>query len=165
MGDRTTVTVTVRERDVASLFDQNEGFTNREEFLEYIGSEDTDSCEGVLTVTDYQGNYGGWDKLTDVLDAHNIEHDHRWESGGDYGGGEKNKRLIEGVLETSEMYDDQMGEAGLAAQLYLLLEDDNVEEVKKIVRDKYKEYNPFEINPIVDKKNSVEFIKEDEKSN
>ena len=161
MGDRTTAYVTVRERDLEAIYQGNYEIKNLEELIQKVYVEDHNIHEGIIEFVDYQANYGNWDSLTQMLDAENIEYDHRWESGGDYGAGERYHRLVEGILKTHEMYDEQQGEWNLISRLHELLKEDKIEEVIKDIKDTYQKMAPpFEIKPLEARVNSVEFVKD-----
>jgi hypothetical protein len=162
MGDRTTCTIIVRERDLEAIYRGNYGIKNFDELLKKVYVEEHDIIEGIVELIDYQANYGNWDSLTDMLDAENIEYDHRWESGGDYGAGEKSHRLVDGVMLTHEMYDENQGEWDLIHRLHELLKEDKIEEVIKDIKETYQRMAPpFEIKPLEARVNSVEFVKEE----
>ena len=162
MGDRTTATITVRERDLEAIYGGNYNIKNLEELIDKVYAEDHNVIEGIVELTDYQANYGNWDSLTQMLDAENIEYDHRWESGGNYGAGERYNRIVDGVMMTHEHYDENQGEWDLISQLNDLLKENKIEDIKNKIKDTYdKMAPPFEIKTLEAKINSVEFVKEE----
>lgn len=159
MGDRTTATVSLSKRDYEYIKNLPNKEWDAKGFDEYMGVEDKNEYENIVELIDYQANYGMWDRLTDVLCNEGIEHDHYWESGGDYGAGCKYVRLVNGELNYVEQYQEQESEANLVKNLKELLDENNMDEVKTKIENLFQEYFPFEITPL-GRSNSVEFIKE-----
>ena len=166
MGDRTFMSIQISEYNWNNLLKKD--FNNDEgKFEEEFGIDEVEIDGGIVTFRENEANYGNNDSLEGYLSENNIEYDKFWADGGDYESGEESCRMVKGEWRSIEVSKSQESEQNLIGQFKKLLDQNNLDEVKKIIEEKYKQWFPFEITPIETTKNtsnSVRFIEDSDLS-
>jgi hypothetical protein len=159
MGDRTTVSIQIKESDWVALAKKyDEG--NETKFESRVGVEENEFFEdGIVHVTCHEVNYAEWNTLEDLLKNEKVPYDKSWGAGGEYRGGHAYYRNVGGEYRGYEMYE---GEDEAIADLEYALEC-----IKKyppdlaasIVEGRIKMKKPFIPTPL-NESNSIVFIKD-----
>lgn len=161
MGDRTTVSIRIKESDWVALAKKYEG-GNETKFETRVGVEENEFLEnGIVHVTAYEVNYAEWNTLEDILKEEKVPYDKEWAAGGDYRGGVAYYRLHEGQYRGYEIVE---GEDDLIRELEEILriiktECYSKELIYNIVEGRLKIKRPFIPSPL-NESNSVDFMKE-----
>lgn len=142
MGDRTSVTITVRRKDYERLL-AKEG-ESEDAFRDAIGADSIDDDGGWIVFQGYEINYADWDDLQDILKENVIPYDKTWEAGGGYSAGESFVRLVDGEMKELEFQEDEMR----LVEFLKNVKDLPADEIKARVQEEYKRLFPWEIEKL-----------------
>jgi hypothetical protein len=143
MGDRTSVTITVRKKDYERLL-AKEG-ESEANLREAIGADTIDDDDGEWVVFQgYEINYADWNELQDILKENLIPYDKTWGTGDNYSAGESYARLIDGKMQELEFQEDEMR----LVEFLKDLKDLPAEKIKEKVLEEYKRQFPWEIEKL-----------------
>lgn len=162
MGDRTTVSIQVSERDWVYLANKYEG-GNETKFESRVGVEENEFFEdGIVHVTQHEVNYAEWNTLEDILKEERISYDKTWGAGGDYNGGSAYYRTVDGQYRGMEIYENEEETIRTLEEVLELLkvEGYSKEQVAQVVESKIYQKRPF-IPDKLNRSNSADFIKEE----
>jgi len=151
MGDRTTVTITLRGCDFKALIDKEYEGSKAKFDMEMSASEINERSNGRIEIIGHEINYGEWEELESILTEHNIDYDKSWDAGDEY---EAGNAYIRGDKKL-EIYDGER--RVLMCLAYLKSVPPN--KVLQVIEEEYKKIKPFEPAPL-DEPNSVKFIKD-----
>jgi hypothetical protein len=159
MGDRTTVTIQVKESHWIALAKKYDG-GDEDKFESRVGVEENEFLEeGTVHLIAHEVNYGEWNTLEDLLRNEQVPFDKSWGAGSEYRGGHAYYRNVDGQYQGYEMYE---GEDDAIADLEYALEC-----IKKyppdlaasIIEGKIKQKKPFVPTPL-NESNSIVFMKD-----
>ena len=142
MGDRTSVTITVRRKDYMRLLAKDGG--TEPDFPDAIGADNIDDDGDWLTIEGHEINYADWGELQDLLKENLIPYDKTWDAGGGYSAGESYVRLIDGEMQELEFHEAEMR----LVQFLKEVRDLPAEEIKAKVREEYQRQFPWEIEKL-----------------
>jgi hypothetical protein len=93
MGDRTTVNVQVRKRDIEAMLAQHN--MTMEEVQDRVQCGTCDVSKLYIEFSADECNYGNWDEIEDFLGKHGIEYNYHWHAGCGYPAGTRYGRKDE----------------------------------------------------------------------
>jgi hypothetical protein len=142
MGDRTSVTITVRRKDYERLL-AKEG-ESESTFRDAIGADTIDDDGDWIVIRGYEINYADWDDLQDILKENLIPYDKTWDAGGNYSAGESYVRLVNGEMQELEFHEEEMK----LVEFLKDVKDLSADEIKAKVQEEYKRQFPWEIEKL-----------------
>ena len=142
MGDRTSVTITVRKTDYERLL-AKEGGTETD-FRVTIGADSIEDDGNYIVIRGYEINYAEWGEVEDILKENLIPFDKSWDAGGGYSAGESYVRLVNGDMLELEFYE---GESKLV-EFLKEVKDLAADEIKERVQREYQQQFPWEIEKL-----------------
>lgn len=142
MGDRTSVTITVRRKDYERLLAVKG--ESEADFRETIGADEIEDDGDWIVIRGYEINYADWDELQDLLKENLISYDKTWDAGGGYSAGESYVRLVDGEMKELEFQEDEMR----LVEFLKEVKDLPAEEIKARVQEEYKRQFPWEIEKL-----------------
>lgn len=142
MGDRTTVSITVRKKDYERLL-AKEG-QNDSSFLHAIGADAVDDDGDWISFRCHEVNYADWDDLQDILKENLIPYDKTWDAGDDYTAGESYVRLVNGEMRELEFHEEEMK----LVEFLKDLKDLPADAIKAWVQEEYERQFPWDIEKL-----------------
>lgn len=142
MGDRTSVTITVRKNDFERLL-AKEG-ESETTFRDDIGADTIDEDGDWIVIRGYEINYADWDDLQDILKENLISYDKTWDGGGSYSAGESYVRFVDGEMKELEFQEDEMR----LVEFLKDVKDLPADQIKAKVHEEYKRQFPWEIEKL-----------------
>lgn len=142
MGDRTSVTITMRKNDYERLLAE-EG-ESEATFLKAIGADTIDDDGSLIVFNGYEINYADWDELQGLLKENLIPYDKTWEAGGGYTAGESYVRLVDGKMQELEFYEYE----SKLVEFLKDVKDLPADEIKEKVLEEYNRQFPWEIEKL-----------------
>jgi hypothetical protein len=142
MGDRTTVSITVRKKDYERLLaKERESATT---FIHAIGADSIDDDGDRISIWCHEVNYADWDNLQDILKENLIPYDKTWDAGDDYSAGESYVRLVNGEMRELEFNEDEMK----LVEFLRDVKDLPADAIKAKVQGEYERQFPWDIEKL-----------------
>ena len=142
MGDRTSVTITLRKSDFERLLAKNGG--TEADFRNTVGADSIDDDGDYIVIRGYEINYAEWGEVEDILKENLIPFDKSWEAGGGFSAGESYVRVVNGEIQELEFHEDEMR----LVEFLQDVKDLPADEIKERVQTEYKRQFPWEIEKL-----------------
>lgn len=142
MGDRTTVSITVRKTDYERLL-AKEG-DSETTFLHAIGADSIDDDGDWKTTWCHEVNYADWDDLQDILKENLIPYDKTWDAGDDYSAGESYVRFVNAEMRELEFHEDERK----LVEFLRDVKDLPADAIKAKVQEEYERQFPWDIEKL-----------------
>ena len=142
MGDRTTVSITVRRKDYECLL-AKEGECEAT-FRHAIGADSIDDDGDWISIRCHEVNYADWDDLQDILKENLIPYDKTWDAGDSYSAGESYVRFVNGEMRELEFQEDEIK----LVEFLKDVKDLPADAIKAKVQEEYKRQFPWEIEKL-----------------
>jgi hypothetical protein len=142
VGDRTSVTITLRKSDFERLLAKNGG--TEADFRNTVGADSIDDDGDYIVIRGYEINYAEWGEVEDILKENLIPFDKSWEAGGGFSAGESYVRVVNGEIQELEFHEDEMR----LVEFLQDVKDLPADEIKERVQTEYKRQFPWEIEKL-----------------